>query len=588
MSEITQINEKKKLVPPELKKKDAISTLAIKNIPTADSKAIMEECWFLENVQTFPEYLPENEIWAALSVIAWMPKGNEIAHNVLKVRPDYDFNELEEKIEVSRKATGPYFCKTIEKFGKCSICPHYQSKSISSPIQIVGPDTIVTAENGFYELVNGKKGKPNYVDLRAMFLREKGHTISIDGSGVIRTYNGRYYEDISKDRVRAYALEKFFPRCNKAMRDEFYDVMKMENIVTADDFTGSIQGKLNFQNGVYDIFETKFIEHSKKYGFMSVLGCEYDAKATAPRFMQFLDEVCCSNQDRITTIQEFLGYIFSGEDCKHQKGLIMLGEGSNGKSVLAQVIRLLAGPGGTSGLSIKDMSGEQNRHLMEGKLVNIAEENSKNSFGDVENVKNFIRGGIVRVKNVFMKPYEYTNRTKLVMLCNELPYTQDKTYGFFRSFFQVKFEATFSNELGNQDTDLIKKLELELPGIFNWVVEGALKLKTQGKFSPNPDSVLAIEEYQIDNDSFLQWLGENAEITDNANDRERKDDIYKDYRVFCEDSGDKYPYVKQKFFKLLKNAFKEKKVRYNEERTSREYRRVRMLWHIKLVNPVPF
>jgi putative DNA primase/helicase len=81
---------------------------------------------------------------------------------------------------------------------------------------------------------------------------------------------------------------------------------------------------------------------------------------------------------------EFMGYCLSGiSPAIGQKALIMLGAGSNGKSVFIDVLKHLAGKNNYSTLSMgKDINNTEQRQQLDGKLFNVSEEAPTNSMVD--------------------------------------------------------------------------------------------------------------------------------------------------------------------------------------------------------------
>lgn len=528
---------------PDIPADQQISREMLNVLPTPDVKTIMAECKFLNWAHVHPDKVTEAEWYAALSITARFPNGKEFSHNISKGHPGYSFEETEQKLEQAHSASGARTCKNINSTsgGKCLGCKH-NNTNLVSPIAIVGPDHVRTANMGFYNFFADpntgaiRKGKPDYSGLQRTFRNEKPYFATQDG-GIIWTWNGKHFEEFPKSLVEKFAEDKFDPKPDIKMRSEFFHHVRLADLRPSEWFTKSITGKMNFENGVLDVKSGILEPHSMQNGFRSVLPCVYDTTATAPRFMQFLGDITVERQELINLLQEYMGYIFANGDCRYEKILLLIGTGSNGKSTLVQVLRALAGKQGFSSLSIKDMQSDQNRYLMEGKLVNIAEENSKDSFRDTELLKNFASGGEIRVKRLYSQPYEYRNTTKLVALCNTPPASSDTTHGFYRKLLMVPFDQVFSHDKGNLDTGLIEKLMLELPGIFNWIREGYLRLEKQGRFSESKASANTLLKYQKDTDSIVAWAEDNLFFHPQEGVEYNKQEIYQNYVQFCESTG---------------------------------------------------
>lgn len=583
----------KRSLLPALAHSDHISSNALNAYPTPDTKTIMEECKFLKWCQMNPEKVSEPEWYAATSITARFENGDQFTHNMSKGHPGYSFEETELKIKQALSSSNPRTCKNIEAVsgGKCIGCKHHNTQ-LYTPIAITGEDYIKSEKHGFHNIFVDEEtgkikiGKPNYADLRKFFIRTHPY-VSLKGIGTVRIWNGKYFDEYPRNSIKAFALQHFNPRSTEGIRNEFLSEIALRNEVPVEWFAESTEGKMNFQNGVYDIVKDEFMEHSMKFGFRSVLPCEFNRDAKAPRWEQFLREVTMDRQPLIDILQEFLGYTFANGECKHQKVLMLLGSGENGKSKFVDVIRALAGRNGFSSLSVKDMKNDQNRYIAEGKIVNIAEENSADSFRDTELVKNFARGGYISVKKVYEPPYEYPNKTKLIMLCNSLPRTFDMTHGFFRTFIMIPFDQVFSSAKGNKDPDILNKLLPELPGIFNWIMEGYRRLEKQNKFSESEDSNRLLDTYKVDSDSFLQWLGSEAQFSMDANKFTCRTSLYESYKKFCDDN---HAYIEsaQKFFDKLRTHIKNNGGIAVEKHSNVNGKRLRVINHIRLLDSPEF
>jgi P4 family phage/plasmid primase-like protien len=560
---------------PDVKAADHINDKALRDLITPDVPAILNPetgCKFLHWVQTKPAEVSEPQWYAAVSVTARFPEGRKFTHKMSEGHPGYNYEETEQKIEQALQRSGPRTCKNVSEISdKCKTCIHFGTKLVS-PILIESPDHIKTEKSGFYHVYednNGKIkiGKPDFEGLWKFFSRKHCY-VSVRGVQTVYTFNGKFWEEFHRDDILRFAQDHFNPKPTSQMREEFYKYVKVHNLVNVDWFNKSIEGLMNFQNGVYEIKHDLLHEHSKEFGFRSVLPCEYNPKAVAPRFTQFMSEVTCDRQDLVEVVQEFMGYIFANSDCKYQKLMILSGEGENGKSTFVKLLRALAGRDGQSNLSVKDMQNDQNRYLLEGKLVNIAEENSRDSFRDTELIKNFASGGHIRVKKLYSQPYEFENRCKLVMLCNTPPANTDQTHGFYRRLLIIPFDARFTSE--TRDREIDAKLAAELSGIFNFAVEGYKRLAKQREFTESVTSQESLEGYQLLNDPILDWLADRLVITVDDNQHIPMQELYDDYVSFCAATGVKYPLVRQLFGRRLKALIEKKINRYKQERVGKD------------------
>lgn len=546
---------------PQIEMKDQISLTLLKTFPTADVEEIMHPergCKILYQALIDPNSVSEAEWYANMSITTRFPNGVAYTHNMSKGYDGYSFDETQSKIEQTLASPyGPRTCANmnIVSGGKCAGCKHFGTELIS-PVKIVGKDFIKTKETGFYYVIQNSKGTeskvPCYEDL-IKYLRLQGDFMTIDHQGTHWRWNSTHWDEISRDYILKFAQDNFNPAPNNSFRNEFYQRVRLYDLRDRDFFHTSTQNKLNFKNGVFDLKNTQLVPHSTAFGFRHTLPMNYDPTAKCPNWDAFIDDVMLGREELKDIVQEFVGYLLCDAEYVHHKCLALLGSGSNGKSTFVKVIRALVGRDASSSVNVGDMNNPQNRYVMEGKLVNFAEENDpKRAFQDTSFIKNFTSGGDVMVKKLYSQPYEYRNTTKLIMLFNELPENTDTTLGFFRRFLLVPFDAEFSEENNNIDHDIEKKLFVELPGILNWAIEGYRRLLNNGRFTQKEVAKEALKKYAKESGNTVDMFLDQYIEVDYAAEGIQRQTLYDAYREFCDNTGIRFPETMQKMTKTIK------------------------------------
>jgi P4 family phage/plasmid primase-like protien len=539
---------------------DQINQTVAKSLYTPDGDEIMDPekgCQFLSWAKANPKDVTEPQWYAALSIVGLFPNGREAAHDISRGHPKYNERETELKAKQALEASGPRTCANINSlWGKCQTCVHFNK--ITSPIAIVGEKHIKTAGTGFWHVVSTKTGqikktKPAYDDLLKYFMRQHDY-LSVRGTHEIFAWNGLHWEEKIKDDVLVFAQDHFDPKPDTKLRNEFWGHVKTTNTVPQDWFTGRTKGLFNFPNGVFDVAAGELRPHFKDSGFKFVLPANYAPGAEAPTWNDFISNVTCNRIDLQLVLQEFMGYILSGMDPIYQKGLLLLGTGANGKSTFVNVLRALCGKNAFSNLSLKDMGNDQRRYIMKDKIVNIAEENSRDSFRDTELAKNFITGGFISVKPLYAQPFEYQNTSKLVALCNRMPDNADHTEGFFRRFLIVPFDKHFSE--AEADVNIEKKLIAELPGIFNFAIEGYRRLVSQGGFSKSQTIADQVQNYSHETNEVRQWLVDECTYNPLETVSTQNNVLYSSFTAYCEQVGIRQPPSMIQFGRQLAAAMK--------------------------------
>lgn len=497
--------------PKEIPTRDNVTANELRQFPRPDTDFLLKECEFLKWNFEKPEEVVEPQWYAALSIVGVLPNGRDIAHQMSKGHPDYDYGTTDIKLAQAMEASGPRTCGNIDTLSdKCRSCKYFGQ--ITSPILLRGPDYIKTLDTGFWEIeIDKKTGKPKparpaYEDLRRFYEKQYKY-ISVGDSKTIYTWNETHWVEMGDTFIAGFAEQQMNPRPRNNHISEFLGTVWRNNQRLDSEFNESTIGRSNLANGVLKLDSLELEPHDPKYGFRGVLGHQYDPKATCPRFDRFLDEVTQGDKDKAAVLMEFAAYAFSGMPYIHHKALILTGEGANGKSTFLNVLKKLAGHSAYSSLMLNQLSQEYSLAFMVGKLFNVAEETPTRSLMDTSNFKNLSAGGSYMAREPYKKPIQVENNTtKFIMACNELPALTDFSGGIERRFLIVSFDATFKGK--DQDPYLEDKLTEELPGIFNRVVEGYKRLTDQKGFTKLDSSDEHVREYMNSHNSCHQFYDE--------------------------------------------------------------------------------
>lgn len=324
---------------------------------------------------------------------------------------------------------------------------------------------------------------------------------------------------------------------------------------------------INLLNGMIDLESYRIIAHSPDYYSTVQIPMIYGEEAQCPKFLKFLHEIFEDDAERISLIQELMGYILTSETKVH-KAFFFHGEGANGKSVLLEIISMLAGRQNVSNLSLKDLEKPFNRAVLIGKTLNIATENEVSSRGfNSQFLKAIVSGDSIMVEKKYQDAFSYSPICKLIFATNNLPASLDCSYGFYRRIVIIPFNKRFTAETA--DVYLKKKLEEELPGILNWSLAGLKRLRQQKyNFSQSELVDNAFSRYQDDQNPMPDYVLETLMYAPGS--RINKGDIVDRYYDWCKGNGiyNESKLSPQKFWSTFKSSFKECGLVYNEKSTN--------------------
>ena len=311
---------------------------------------------------------------------------------------------------------------------------------------------------------------------------------------------------------------------------------------------------INLQNGTFVISPKGYsIKTFDKADFLTYqLPFVYDPDAKAPLFQKYLDRVLSEKESQMI-LAEYIGSVFikNGSSFKEEKTLILFGSGANGKSVFFEIIQKLLGEENISNYSLESLtnsSGYQ-RSGLRGKLLNYASEISPNL--DPATFKQIVSGEPIECRLPYGKPFILRNYAKLMFNCNVLPKVVENTSAYYRRFMIVPFLEKLPEE--EQDKSLHNKIiENELPGVFNFVLDGLKRLIKTQKFTISPLSDQMIEQFKTESSSVKLFLEENGYSMSPSAGIFLKE-LYFEYKTFCLEDGHKFV-NKQDFIKQLKDG----------------------------------
>ncbi|MDD4778533.1 MAG: phage/plasmid primase, P4 family [Fermentimonas sp.] len=297
---------------------------------------------------------------------------------------------------------------------------------------------------------------------------------------------------------------------------------------------GSKKALVNLKNGTFEISKQGLrLRKPDKDDFLTYqLNFEYDEKAKCPLFDKFLDRVLPDKTLQMI-LAEYIGYLFiRTEDLKLEKVLLLYGSGANGKSVVFEVVyALLGGKTNVSNFSLENLTNSNGyyRAMLGGKLLNYSTEINGKLNESV--FKQLASGEPVDARVPYGEPFTLTNYGKMMFNCNALPVTSDHSDAFYRRFLIIPFDVSIP--VHEQDKQLAKKITVkELPGVFNWVLEGFKRLITQKGFTESRQTDAINNDYRMEGNSVALFI-EDAGYSDSQNETIPIGDLYEKYRTYC-------------------------------------------------------
>lgn len=373
---------------------------------------------------------------------------------------------------------------------------------------------------------------------------------------LVYVFNSQYWRQIEADELAKFlgeAAEKLGVEKYTARFCQFRDLLSKQFRATAYLPTPKTkQGVtlINLANGTFEITAAvQTLRDFRRDDFLTYqLPFEYDPNASCATWRTFLSEVLPDkDQAREKICAEYIGYCFTR--LKLEQVLMPFGEGANGKSVYFDVMTALLGEENISHFSLQSLGHEYNRAKLTNKLLNYSSEISSRLDTDI--FKKLASGEPIEARLPYEQPFLLRTYARLAFNCNELPREIEHSEAFFRRFLIIPFDVTIAEAKRNPEL-ANEIIATELPGVFNWMLEGLNRLLKQKKFTKCEQIDKALADYRSSADSVALFLVDEGWQADSKAPMVSLKQLYQDYKEYCRDSGYK-PLGRNKFGKRLEN-----------------------------------
>ena len=235
--------------------------------------------------------------------------------------------------------------------------------------------------------------------------------------------------------------------------------------------------------------------------------------ASCPRWLQFLDEATGGDVALIRFMQQWSGYVLTG-DTTQQALVFLFGDGGNGKSVFVNAVAGVLGDYAATAAMDTFVASQTERHMAElamlrGSRLVTASETEEGRFWAESRIKQLTGGDPITARFMRQNFFTYMPAFKLMIVGNHAPKLKQVDAATRRRFIM----APFSRRPQTPDRSLERKLRDEWPGILRWMIEGCLDWQENGLIRP-----ACIEEatasYFDDQDLLGDWLSQCCELGD--------------------------------------------------------------------------
>lgn len=391
------------------------------------------------------------------------------------------------------------------------------------------------------ELQRSKSVKPDHLELARRVVDSIGHEnllfadhtfwLWVAGYGVWRA---------TDDKAIKQAIQKVLEACrvpvNANTVNSVADVLR--NLAFKQDHAFNIGpvDVVNCLTGELELSPAGWTchPHRREHYRTNQIPVRYDPTAHAPQFTQFMHDIFRDDPDRTEKIQavmELIGYTLMSH-ANHERFVMLIGSGGNGKSVLLRVIESLLGQKNVAAVQPSQFNNKFQRANLHNKMANIVTELRQGEIIADAELKAITSGELTTVENKGQNPFEMRAFSTCWFGTNHLPHTRDFSDALFRRATIIQFNRSFSE--AEQDRNLIYKLQTELPGILNYALYYYAQAIAHGFTAPQ-SSVDAKRKWRIEADQVAQFVQERC-VADPTREVE-VGELYLRFRQWALDSG---------------------------------------------------
>lgn len=306
-----------------------------------------------------------------------------------------------------------------------------------------------------------------------------------------------------------------------------------------DDFDGD-PWLLTVNNGTLDLRSGELREHRREDRITRLGPVDFDPDASSPRWTQFLERIMAGNRRLIDFLRRVVGYSLTGSTTERCL-FILHGSGANGKTTFLETLRegilgdyALRTPAATL-LAKRDSSIPNDVARLRGARFVTASETEDGRRMAEAFVKDVTGGDTISARFMRAEWFDFRPECKVFLATNHKPTVRGTDDAIWSRIRLIPFEVSIPEH--ERDPQLRDKLIGEAAGIFAWAVRGCLEWQAGG-LQP-PDEILqATGSYREEMDVLGAFLVDCCDTSDPEAEASSAD-LYRAYKAWCDDAGEK-------------------------------------------------
>jgi putative DNA primase/helicase len=253
-------------------------------------------------------------------------------------------------------------------------------------------------------------------------------------------------------------------------------------------------------NGILNVRTKTLSKFTPDKIFFNKLPVTFNPDAKCSMIDGFVGDVLANADDRLVFYE--MGGFCLWKEYTFEKAFMLIGNGRNGKDKSIELIKKILGVENTCSVPLSAIVPDSFIiSEFHNKMANLAGEISNKDLKDVTAFKGLTGRSQQQAPRKFLKPVTFTNYSKFIFACNDLPMVYEQKKAFWDRWVLLDYPFTFvsSYELDSakdktnlklRDENIIQKITTpeEMSGLLNRFLEGLDRIFSQRGFSTTKGS----------------------------------------------------------------------------------------------------
>jgi len=377
-------------------------------------------------------------------------------------------------------------------------------------------------------------------------------------------WSGRYWEPVRKVDLASKVAHAFIGSEYGKDSNITGTRNQLINIIPTRDNLGRPDARIYFKNGVYDPArpDLGMVPHHMDNLNTSTLSVEFDTSKQHPAWDKFLNDCFGVEPERITLLQEIMGWWLISDDLNHQKAVAFDGVPRSCKGTILQVIAAILGDA-LIDVSIIQLADNKPLSGMRNAILAVDRDAKRPPQRDASTVhSNFNKitsNEPISIPLLFAQdPWRGPLNCKIAIACNGIPVMIDDSGASPSRWVVLKFTES---RLGREDLSLGKRLVAEKTAIAAWAVQGLTRLMMNGKFTLPQSSIEESHALTDGSSPLMEFADERLEIGPEHSIHGGL--LWDTFRQWCNSTNNRLP-SRGQFLRSLERALQSQGVHYKK------------------------